>query len=337
MKKLIKKLTEAFGPSGYEKQARKIIQNELRGYVDAARVDRLGNLIAHIKGKGPRVMFAAHMDEIGIVTSYIDKNGFIRFSNVGGFFPIHSLTARIRFENGKVGVIGEECRKSMNDPIEMKKLYIDIGARNRKEAEMLVPVGTFGSYERCFEDLGKRIVAKAFDDRIGCAVLIEATKRMKKKVSNDVYMVFTVQEEVGLKGARTSAFGIEPDMAIAIDVTETGDTPEGMKMAVELGGGAAIKVKDRGIVCDPRIVRQLTKLAQQKKILYQKEVLELGTTDATAIQLTKGGVPAGAISIPSRYVHSASEMVDIDDVEAAVKLVIAFCKQNQKNLITQGK
>lgn len=333
MKKLIKKLTEAFGPSGYEKQARKIIHTELRGCADTLRVDQLGNLIARIKGKGPRLMFAAHMDEIGIVTSYIDRNGFIRFSNVGGFFPIHSLTARIRFENGRVGIIGEERRNSMNDPVEMKKLYIDIGARSRKEAEALVPVGTFGCYERSFEDLGKRIVAKAFDDRIGCAVLVEAMKRLKKKVSNDIYMVFTVQEEVGLKGARTSAFGVEPDLAIAIDVTGTGDTPEGTKMAVELGGGAAIKIKDRGIVCDQRIVSQLTQLARQKKIRYQKEVLERGTTDATAIQLTRGGVPAGAISIPSRYVHSASEMVDIDDVEAAVKLVIAFCRQNQKKLL----
>jgi putative aminopeptidase FrvX len=334
MKQLIKRLTEAFGPSGYEKQARKIIQDELRGYADTIAVDKLGNLIAHIKGTGPRLMFAAHMDEIGIVTSYIDKKGFIRFSNVGGFFPIHSLTARIRFENGRIGIIGEERRKSMNDPIEMTKLYIDIGARDKKEAEALIPVGSFGCYERCFEDLGKRIVAKALDDRIGCAVLIEATKQLKKKAGNDVYMVFTVQEEVGLKGARTSAFGVEPDLAIAVDVTGTGDTPEGTKMAVELGGGAAIKVKDRGIVCDPRIVRQLTSLARQNNINHQKEVLERGTTDATAIQLTRGGVPSGAISIPSRYVHSASEMVDIDDVKAAVKLVVAFCRQNQKRLLT---
>ncbi len=334
MKALIKKLTEAFGPSGYEKQARTIIKKEIRKYVDNITVDKLGNLITHIKGKGPRLMFAAHMDEIGIVTSFIDKNGFIRFSNVGGFFPIHSLTARIRFENGSIGIIGEERRKSMNDPIEMKKLYIDIGARNKSEAESLIPVGSFGSYERGFEDLGKRIVAKALDDRIGCAVLIESARRMKKKAQNDVYMVFTVQEEVGLKGARTSAFGVEPDLAIAIDVTGTGDTPEGVKMAVKLGGGAAIKVKDRGIVCDPRIVKKLTSLARQKRIRHQKEVLERGTTDATAIQLTRGGIPAGAISIPSRYVHSASEMVDIDDVEAAVKLVTAFCKQNLNNLLT---
>jgi putative aminopeptidase FrvX len=322
MKELIKRLTEAFGPSGYETQARSIIQKELKGSVDATHVDKLGNLIAHIKGRGPKVMFAAHMDEIGVVTSYVDKNGFIRFSNVGGFFPVHSLTARIRFENGTMGVIGEERRKSMNDPIEMTKLYIDIGAQNRKEAERRVPIGTFGSYERCFEDLGKRILAKAFDDRIGCAVLIEATKQLRKKAENDVYMVFTVQEEVGLKGARTSAFGVEPDIAIAIDVTGTGDTPEAAKMAVKLGGGAAIKVKDRAIVCDPRIVAQLTRLARLKNIPY-----------ATAIQLTRGGVPAGAISIPSRYIHSASEMVDMDDVKAAVRLVIAFCKQNQKNLI----
>lgn len=326
MKLIIRKLCEVFGPSGFEKNVSEIIRREIKDYVDSARRDALGNLIAHIKGKGSRIMLAAHMDEIGVVTSFIDKNGFIRFSGVGGFFPIHSLTARIVFENGIVGVIGEERRKSMNDPIEMSKLYIDIGARDKKEAEKLVPVGTFGSYQREFRDLGKRVVAKALDDRIGCAVLIEVIKRLKRKPKLDTYIVFTVQEEVGLKGARTSAFGIEPEIALAVDVTGTGDTPEGSKMAVKLGGGAAIKVKDRGIVCHPEIVKGLKDIAHKYKIPYQMEVLEYGTTDATGIQITKGGVPSGGVSIPSRYIHSSSEMVDIDDVEACVKLILRFLK-----------
>jgi len=333
MKNLIKKLTEAFGPSGYEKKVRKLIYDEIKNYVDSTKTDKLGNLITHIKGKGIKVMFAAHMDEIGVVTSYIDKNGFIRFSNVGGFFPVHSLTARVIFANGSVGVIGEEQRKTMSDPIEMKKLYIDIGARNKKEAEKLVPIGSFACYERKFQDMGQRITSKAFDDRIGCAVLIEAAKRLKQKVKNDTYFVFTTQEEVGLKGARTSAFDVAPDIALAIDVTGTGDTPDAKKMAVELGGGAAIKVKDRGIVCDPRIVDALISTAKKNNIPYQLEVLERGTTDATAIQLTKGGVPAGAISIPTRYVHSASEVLDTDDVDAAVRLIVAFLKKDRSSII----
>ncbi|TET16901.1 MAG: M42 family peptidase [Candidatus Cloacimonadota bacterium] len=333
MKNLIKKLTEAFGPSGYEKKVRKLIYDEIKNYVDSTKTDKLGNLITHIKGKGIKVMFAAHMDEIGVVTSYIDKNGFIRFSNVGGFFPVHSLTARVIFANGSVGVIGEEQRKTMSDPIEMKKLYIDIGARNKKEAEKLVPIGSFGCYQRKFQDMGQRITSKAFDDRIGCAVLIEAAKRLKQKVKNDTYFVFTTQEEVGLKGARTSAFDVAPDIALAIDVTGTGDTPDAKKMAVELGGGAAIKVKDRGIVCDPRIVDALISTAKKNNIPYQLEVLERGTTDATAIQLTKGGVPAGAISIPTRYVHSASEVLDTDDVDAAVRLIVAFLKKDRSSII----
>jgi len=332
MKRIIKKLTETFGPSGFEKKVRDVIREEIRDYVDSMKTDRLGNLIAHIKGKGIKVMFASHMDEIGVVTSYIDKKGFIRFSNVGGFFPVHSLTSRVIFENGRIGVIGEERRKSMSDPVEMTKLYIDIGAKDRKEAEKLVPVGTFGSYERGFEDLGKRIVAKAFDDRIGCAILIEVARRLKKKVKNDTYLVFTVQEEVGLKGARTSAFGIEPDIAVAVDVTGTGDTPEARKMAVKLGAGAAIKVKDRGIVCDPKIVKALIGIARKNRISYQIEVLERGTTDATGIQLTRGGVPSAAVSIPSRYIHSASEIVDMDDVEASVKLVVKFLKTDLSGL-----
>ncbi len=332
MKSIIKKLTETFGPSGFEKSVRNVIRKEIRDHVDSIKSDKLGNLIAHIKGKGTKVMFASHMDEIGVVTSYIDKNGFIRFSNVGGFFPVHSLTSRIIFENGRIGVIGEERRKSMSDPVEMTKLYIDIGARDRKEAEKLVPIGTFGCYERGFEDIGKRIVAKALDDRIGCAVLIEVAKRLKRKVKNDTYLVFTVQEEVGLKGARTSAFGIDPDIGLAVDVTETGDTPEAKKMAVKLGAGAAIKIKDWGIVCDPKIVETLIRIARRNKIPYQFEILERGTTDATVIQLTKGGIPSAAVSIPSRYIHSASEIVDMDDVEAAVKLIVKFLKTDQGGL-----
>ncbi|MBA7608434.1 putative aminopeptidase YsdC [subsurface metagenome] len=332
MKSIIKKLTETFGPSGFEKSVRNVIRKEIRDHVDSIKSDKLGNLIAHIKGKGTKVMLASHMDEIGVVTSYIDKNGFIRFSNVGGFFPVHSLTSRIIFENGRIGVIGEERRKSMSDPVEMTKLYIDIGARDRKEAEKLVPIGTFGCYERGFEDIGKRIVAKALDDRIGCAVLIEVAKRLKRKVKNDTYLVFTVQEEVGLKGARTSAFGIDPDIGLAVDVTETGDTPEAKKMAVKLGAGAAIKIKDWGIVCDPKIVETLIRIARRNKIPYQFEILERGTTDATVIQLTKGGIPSAAVSIPSRYIHSASEIVDMDDVEAAVKLIVKFLKTDQGGL-----
>ena len=332
MKRVIKKLTEVFGPSGYEKKVSEIIKGEIRNYVDSLKIDRMGNLIAHIKGKGPKIMVAAHMDEIGVITSYIDKNGFIRFSNVGGFFPVNSLSARIIFENGRIGVIGEERRKSMSDPVEMTKLYIDIGARNRKEAEKLAPVGSFGCYERVFEDLGKRIIAKALDDRIGCAVLVEVAKRLKKSVKNDTYLVFTVQEEIGLKGARTSSFGIDPDIALAVDVTRTGDTPEATKMAVKLGEGAAIKVMDWGMICDPMIVESLVKTARKNKISYQMEVLERGTTDATVIQLTKGGVPSGAVSIPTRYIHSASEIVDMDDVEAVVKLVVKFLKTGQRKL-----
>jgi putative aminopeptidase FrvX len=326
MKEVIKKLTETFGPSGFEDIVRETIRKEIRKYVDSTRKDRMGNLIVHIKGEGKKVMIAAHMDEIGVVTSYIDKKGFIRFSNVGGFFPIHSLTARIVFQNGRIGVIGEERRKSMTEPIEMSKMYIDIGAKDRKEAKKLLPIGSFGCYERHFEDLGNKIISKALDDRIGCAVLIEVARKLKKKVKNDVYLVFTVQEEVGLKGARTSAFGIYPDMALAVDVTGTGDTPEAKKMAVKLGGGAAIKVKDRGIVCSPAIVETLVKLARKHKIPYQMEVLERGTTDATSIQLTKGGIPSGAVSIPSRYIHSPSEIVDMNDVKASVNLLVKLLK-----------
>ncbi|NLY90590.1 MAG: M42 family metallopeptidase, partial [Firmicutes bacterium] len=185
-----------------------------------------------------------------------------------------------------------------------------------------VGVGEMAAFDHSFVDLGERVVAKALDDRVGCAVLIEALKQVRNP-QNDLYCTFTVQEEVGLRGAKTSAFGIEPDLAIALDVTGTGDTPEAPKLAMKLGAGAAIKVKDLSLITHPRVKDLLTELAEKNNIPYQFEVLPFGGTDAGAIHLTKAGIPAGVISIPCRYLHSPSEMVDLNDVEAAVRLVVA--------------
>ncbi len=325
MKKLISKLTAISSPSGREEQIRAFIKEEIKNYCDELREDKLGNLIAIKHGGNTKIQFAAHMDEIGMIITDIDENGFLRFSNVGGISPHRLYGQRVRFQNGIVGVFGAEKVEDIKK-LTLNKLYIDIGASSEEEARSKISVGDIATFHHEFTDLGERVVAKSMDDRIGCAVLIEALKRVTNP-QNDLYCTFTVQEEVGLRGARTSAFGIEPDLGIALDVTATGDTPEAERLAVKLGKGAAIKVKDLSIITHSKVKDLLTELAKTNSIPYQFEVLPFGGTDAGAIHLTKAGVPAGVISIPCRYVHSPSEMVDLNDVEAAVRLVVAVMEK----------
>lgn len=321
MKDLLRKLTSIAAPSGREEAVRAFIQAELAAYCDELTVDTMGNLTAFKRGGKTKLQFAAHMDEIGVIVTAIDEQGFLRFGNVGGIRPHRLYAQRVRFQNGTIGVIGAEKIDDLKD-LTLEKLYIDIGATSAAEAQAKVGVGEIAAFDHEFVELGQRVVAKALDDRVGCAVLIEALKRVKKP-QNDLYCTFTVQEEVGLRGAKTAAFGIEPDLGIALDVTGTGDTPEAPKLAMKLGQGAAIKVKDVSLITHPRVKALLTELAEENNIPYQFEVLPFGGTDAGAIQLTKAGIPAGVISIPCRYLHSPSEMVDLNDVEAAVRLVVA--------------
>lgn len=321
MKSLIEKIITTPGPSGYEKQIRQVILSEVEAYADEIQTDALGNLIVRKGSGGEKFMLAAHMDEIGIMVTHVDENGFARFTNIGGVFPGYCVGGRVRFLDGTLGVIGTERLKDTSHVPPMEKMFIDLGATNRKDCP--VQVGAVAAFERPFNQLGNRFVSKAMDDRISVVVLIEVLRQLKES-PYEVYFVFTVQEEVGVRGATTAAYSIAPDYGLAIDVTLTGDTPKGITMDVSLGKGPAIKVKDSGIVVDPRIVRWMINTAKSANIPYQLEVLERGGTDARAIQLSRAGVPAGCISIPCRYVHSPSEMVDLDDVENAIKLVIAL-------------
>lgn len=327
MKTVIKQLTEAFGPSGYETEVTALIQSMVKEHVDEVKTDVLGNLIAVKKGSpdGRKIMFAAHTDEIGLVITHIDDKGFLRFGTVGGVGISTLVGNRVRFAGGAVGAIYQE--KGSWKELTIDKLYIDIGAENKEDAQKKVKLGEFGIFHREFEDLGNRLIAKSMDDRVGCAVLIEALKKIDAP-KNTLYFVFTSQEEVGLRGARTAAYGIEPDLGIALDVTLTGDMPEAQRMDVSLGKGAAIKVKDSSLIAHPKVKDLLVDLAEEKQIPYQMEVLDAGGTDAGAIHLTKTGVPSGAISIPTRYVHTPSEMVDIRDVEACVDLVVALADKD---------
>jgi endoglucanase len=326
VKKLIKKLTEAYGPSGNEEGIREIIRAEIGSLPDEVRVDALGNLIAIKRGTGggKRVMLSAHMDEIGLVVSYVDEKGFLRAQPLGGVNVMTLVGSRVQFADGATGVISPEKGDEMKKDPDLAKLYIDVGATSREEAKGRL--GQAASFVRPFADLGRRVVAKAMDDRIGCAVLIEVLRKLKGS-PHDVYFCFSVQEEVGLRGARTGSYGIDPEVGIAVDVTGAGDTPEARRVAMKLGAGPCIKVMDGGMLSHPGINNLLIGAAESHGIPYQLEVLPGGTTDAMAIQLARSGVPASCISIATRYIHTPSEMVDMDDVENGVKLFLAFLGQ----------
>jgi putative aminopeptidase FrvX len=329
MKELIKRLVETYGPSGREEQIREVIKEEIEGLADEVRVDVMGNLITLKRGSGDglKVMLAAHMDEIGIIVTHVDEKGFLRFAPVGGVRPLALLGGRAVFADGTVGTFGmEKLEPSEENKIPgLDKFYLDVGATDKESAP--VGVGDIAGFQRPFTAQGNRLMAKSFDDRIGCAVLIQVMRELETS-PHDVYFVFSVQEEVGLRGAITSTYGIHPDLGISVDVTPTGDTPEPYTLAVSLGEGPAVKVKDGGMLAHPAVKDLLVETAEELGIPYQLEVLTGGTTDAMAMQVSREGVPAGCLSIPCRYVHTPSEMVDHNDVLNAVKLFVALLSRS---------
>ena len=325
MSEFIYQIVNAYGPAGREGQVRQLIETEIKPLGLDTRTDVMGNLIVHkppgaADGKARKIMFCAHMDEIGAIVTHIDKKGFLRFTNIGGLFPDKILHQRVMFENGQLGVIGVETKPQTPKPPNLENYFIDIGARDGEETRSWIRIGDIATYYQQAQLIQNRFAAKALDDRIGCYCLIEVLKRLKNTLS-DLYFVFSVQEEVGLRGARTGAFAIAPDYAIAVDVTATGDTPEAPIMEVRLGGGPAIKVKDAKFIAHPLVKDKLLEYARRLNLPVQLEVLERGTTDAAVIQLVGEGVLSGVVSIPTRYVHSANELCDLDDVEGAVRLL----------------
>lgn len=326
---LLKKLTQNYGPSGCETSLHGIIKEEISKYVDEIYTDALGNLIAHKKGNGKKVMVCAHVDEIGIMATHIDEKGYIRFTKIGGIGAATSLYQRVKFANGTVGVVSYDPKDGDIKSLKLSNMYIDIGALSKEEAEKLVSVGDEAMFIGDLAETGSNVISKAMDDRAGVYVMIEALKVMKD-CPNDLYYVFTSQEEVGLRGAKGSAFDIEPDVALAIDVTDTGDTPGCPRMAVKLGDGACIKIIDSSILCSKVVRDLLDKLAEEKGIKVQYEVLQAGGTDAGAIHLSRGGVLTGGISIPTRYIHTPSEMVNKFDLKECVRLVAAFSEHNME-------
>lgn len=324
MKALIKELTEAYGPPGYEQAVRNIIQTHVTPHADTVDIDALGNLhaVKNGSGEGVKIMLAAHMDEIGLMVSHINDKGFARLTALGFVHHATMIGNRAVFTNGALGVINVEKWLEHHSPDNSHKtLYLDFGVKSKKEVP--VQVGDVAAFQRPFVDLGQTLVAKSIDDRIGCAILIETLKQLKQ-TPHQVHFVFTVQEEVGLRGAKTAAYKVQPDISIAVDVTDSGDVPERKHFDVNMGRGPAIKVMDHGMLAHPGLRKWMVDTAEKNKIPYQTEILTMGTTDASAMQVAGQGSVAGAVSIPCRHLHTPSEMVSYSDVTHAVKLLLAL-------------
>ena len=351
IKSLLERLTEAHGVSGYEMGVGKIIYRELEKYADSVETDNFGNVISLKKASvkdAPKVMLAGHMDEIGLIVKHIDDKGFLFFEKVGGISPrvLFSQPVVVHGKKGPVsGLINckpPETPEEASKIPDLKAFFIDVGAKNKAEAEKLgVRIGDSVTFERPFKVLGSGniLASKAFDDRVGVCVIIETMKKLaKEKVEANVYGVADVQEEVGCRGAQVAAYRIAPNMAIAVDITLAGDIPGVAEkdQVTKIGAGPAIKVIDEaggglGLISHPKVRELLVSTAEEEKIPYQMEVLPRGSTDAAAIHLTREGVPSGVISIPTRYAHSY-EILDVNDVVNAVKLLTATIKKIKKNI-----
>ncbi|MEM2263108.1 MAG: M42 family metallopeptidase [Candidatus Bathyarchaeia archaeon] len=333
---ILEKLSNACGVAGREDEVKKIMKDFLKPCVDEISEDKLGNIIGVKKGKknAPKVMLAAHMDEIGLFVKTISKDGFLQFTKIGGIDDRILLAQKVivHTEKGPLhGIIGskpphiqkEEERKKV---FTYDELFVDIGAESQEEAKKMgVKIGDPVSFDIKFARIGNDVViGKAFDDRVGCAVMIEAMK-MLKETECTIYAVGTVQEEVGLRGATVAAFGIYPDVGIALDVTVAGDVPgvKEVEAPVKMRRGPAIEIADMSLITHPKVLRLLVEAAEENNIPYQLETGLPGSTDAARIALTREGVPSGVISVPTRYIHSPASMVSLKDVENAVKLTVA--------------
>jgi endoglucanase len=324
---LIKQLAEAWGPSGFEHQIRDLIRAEVEPLAEEIVVDALGNLICRIGSGDERIMTTAHMDEIGVIVSHIDKQGFARFSNIGTLFPATLMGARVRFESGVIGVIALEHQYSKRRELPaLEGFFIDTSIDASNAAA--VQVGEPGAFIGETLIRGSRITGKSLDNRLNCAVQIEVMRRIAEQgTPHTVYFVFTVQEEVGSRGARPAAYSLEPNLALVLDVTGAGDQPHGKTMETKLGAGVAIKTRDAGLIVPAAVKNLLIQRAEDARIPYQVEVTDGATTDASGIHVARAGIPTGVISIPCRYTHSTSETTDMADVAASIDLLTAVLSQ----------
>jgi len=351
---LLRELCEASGVPGQEQRLREIVRRELSPLTDEVRVDALGNVIA-VKRATPakrrrdqpgRLMLAAHMDEIGFVVSHIDDKGLLRLVPVGGHDPRNMVAQRVAVAGTKGDLPGLlypgvkpphlQTDADRNKKLGVEDFYVDLylpAARVKREVE----VGAMVTLDRQFAEIGNGVSCKAMDDRLAVYVMIEAV-RQAKTFAFDTYAVGTTQEEVGLRGAGVSAFGVEPDVGVALDVTIAADIPgvPEHEQVTRLGEGAAIKIMDSSSISHPGLVAHMKSLARKRKIKHQMEILPRGGTDSGAIQRTQSGVPVVTLSIPTRYVHTSVELVDKKDVAAAIKLLTAFIEAGDKADLEQA-
>ncbi len=340
----LEKLSNVCGVTGREEEARKLLIKLMKPHVDNITVDKLENVIAIKEGKkdSPKVMIAAHMDEVGLMVKTITKEGFVQFAKMGGIDDRILLAQNVIIHTQKgplQGIIGskpphiqkEEERKKI---VTYDNLFIDIGAENLKDAnKMGIKVGDPISFNVKYSRIGKeKVTGKAFDDRVGCAIMIETLKQLKNPDCT-ICAVGTVQEEVGLRGAGTATFGIDPDVGIALDVTVAGDVP-GVKefdTSLKMGKGPVLTVADAGLITHPKILRLLMDTAEENKIAFQLETGLPGTTDAARMSLSRQGVPSGTVSIAVRYIHSPTGMLSLKDAENSAKLTAEAIQNIQKH------
>jgi len=332
----LEKLSNVCGVTGNEASVRELLIQLMKPYVDEVIVDRLENVIAVKQGKQdkPKIMLAAHMDEVGLMVKTITKEGFLQFSKIGGIddriLPAQRVV--VYTKNGVYnGVIGSKPPHIQKDEERRKvlavdDLFIDIGAENREAAERMgVTVGNSVVFDTKYVALnGNMVMGKAFDNRAGCLAMVE-TLRLLGETDCTVCAVGTVQEEVGLRGAGTAAFGVDPTVALALDVTVAGDVP-GVReydTNVKTGKGPALTISDSGLITHPKVLRWLLDTAEEEKIAIQLESGLMGSTDAARISLTRQGIPSGTISIPTRYIHSPTAMLNMQDIEYSAKLAAA--------------
>jgi endoglucanase len=330
---LLQRLSDAGGVSGNEDAVRTILIEAIEAHVDAYSVDSIGNLIATVRAREDvtnphRVMVSAHMDEVGLMIVHVEKNGVLRFRTVGGIDPRVLAGKRVVVgEEAIPGVIGlkaihlltAEERKKV---AKVEQMYIDIGAEDEKDAAAAVRLGDYAVFATESEVLGRTVKGKAFDDRAGCAVLAEL---VKERYSVELVAAFTVQEEVGLRGARVAAYGIDPEVAFALEGTICDDLPrkQDMTPVTQMGKGPAITIADRSVVCDRRLVELLVRTAKEEGLPHQFKAPGLGGTDAGAIHLTREGVPSAVVAVPSRYIHTPVGFLSLDDFENSVALMKA--------------
>ena len=337
--RLLESLSNVFGPPGDEEEVRTVLKKELEEYADETRVDKLGNIFFYHHGEdsSPKIMLASHMDEVGFIVTFMDNNGFLRFHTLGGITSnvLPGQTILLRGTKGVVkGLVGTKPPHLMkederNKVTVMDELFLDIGASSLEESEQKgIEVGTNGVFDVKFTELGGGFLkGKAFDDRAGCTVLVEVFKALKNS-SYNIIAVGTVQEEMGMRGARTAAWQADPDYALALEGTFAADVPGSSPETVssKLKGGPVVTILDQTVMTHPTVLKTLIKVGKEKSIPFQFKQVPMGGTDSGAIHLTKAGIPSGTVAVPCRYIHGPASVTHVDDVKNTVKLVTEFVK-----------